>query len=132
MVSVGALIFLCVYFPSNIIWVKGHINSIFNGGSYYNRYQNSFRHLMKALSLIAAMVTYLFYVVSAVYRLGCIVLTLRSPYSVHRWVDGWWGSCPSFLHSSFFPPVSSPSLSRWLTNCTRPSSPYTTPLQAQV
>ena len=44
--------------------------------------------VMVALSLLAAMVTFLFCVASAVCELGCIVLTLLFPYPVHRRTGG--------------------------------------------
>ena len=50
----------------------------FNGGSCYDRSQNPCRPRDGALSLLAAMVTFLFCVASAVCELGCIVLTLLS------------------------------------------------------
>ena len=77
--------------------------------------------VMVALSLLAAMVTFLFCVASAVCELGCIVLTLLS---LILFIGGQTaGSCSSSLRSSFLPLAFPPSLSGWWTSCTRPSSP---------
>ena len=78
--------------------------------------------VMVALSLLAAMVTFLFCVASAVCELGCIVLTLLS---LILFIGGrrWAGSCFSSLRSSFLPLAFPPSLSGWWTSCTRPSLP---------
>ena len=76
--------------------------------------------VMVALSLLAATVTFLFCVASAVCELGCIVLTLLS---LILFIGGQTGSCSSSLRSSFLPLAFLPSLSGWWTSCTRPSSP---------
>ena len=78
--------------------------------------------VMVALSLLAAMVTFLFCVASAVCELGCIVLTLLS---LILFIGGKTvgGMCSSSLRSSFLPLAFLPSLSGWWTSCTRPSSP---------
>lgn len=78
--------------------------------------------VMVALSLLAAMVTFLFCVASAVCELGCIVLTLLSLilFIGGQTVGGIVFLVLAFLVSPFGVP---PSLSGWWTSCTRPSSP---------
>ncbi|MEI3330490.1 MAG: CD1845 family protein [Oscillospiraceae bacterium] len=79
--------------------------------------------VMVALSLLAAMVTFLFCVASAVCELGCIVLTLLSLilFIGGQTVGGIVFLVLAFLVSPFGVPL--PSLSGWWTSCTRPSSP---------
>ena len=78
--------------------------------------------VMVALSLLAAMVTFLFCVASAVCELGCIVLTLLSLilFIGGQAVGGIVFLVLAFLVSPFGVPL---SRSGWWTGCTRPSSP---------
>ena len=78
--------------------------------------------VMVALSLLAAMVTFLFCVASAVCELGCIVLTLLS---LILFVGGQTVGGIVFLVLAFLvsPFGFLPSLSGWWTSCTRSSSP---------
>ena len=70
---------LCAYFPSGIIWVEGQTNPIFlMEVAAMIVLKILAAPVMVALSLLAAMVTFLFCVASAVCELGCIVLTLLS------------------------------------------------------
>ena len=68
--------------------------------------------VMVALSLLAAMVTFLFCVASAVCELGCIALTLLS---LILFIGGqrWAGSCSSSLRSSVSP-FGVPAIAEWL------------------
>ena len=78
--------------------------------------------VMVALSLLAAMVTFLFCVASAVCELGCIVLTLLS---LILFIGGQTVGGIVFLVLAFLvsPLAFPPSLSGWWTSYTRPSLP---------
>ncbi len=66
---------------------------------------------MVALSLLAAMVTFLFCVASAVCELGCIVLTLLSPI---LFIAGRrWGDCVPVL-AFLVSPFGVPAIAEWL------------------
>ena len=114
---------LCAYFPSGIIMGRrtNQPNFLMEVAAMIVL-KILAAPVMVALSLLAAMVTFLFCVASAVCELGCIVLTCSHLFcsSADR---RWAGSCSSSLRSSFLPLAFLPSLSGWWTSCTRPSSP---------